>query len=485
MNRRQAAFDLLKGANPVPVPDQENDAVPIRRPVPTLLTSAVVAVVALVLVGVFLNPLNNDQEPATQPIPTPATDPSVSTTTSPELLEPAVSRFVLSDGTEIATGAGGVFQIEGDWVHVFDKALEELASSPALGASPAERDMMLSGCPAGERTCEQPLGGLTITLTIDLGAQSKAQGVHDTWDGTVNLDELSRELLVVDNRTGAISAWVTTVDSQPHPAGSLLSVPIAASALESGFGLDSMWDSSSPQTFVAEDGTSLDCANAGGGGSGEMSLEEGLYRSVKVVGCGIASRVGLDALNETSEWFGVIGATDLTTYLDGSMQVSAVDLTRGFTTIANFGTAVTPHVVTNVTSPREDVRWEGPEPEPKAVDPALASTLHQALAVVPTSTGTAPRANIGSPQGGKTGLVEEFRGAWYAGYTPEFTAVVWVGAPDGGTLINVEIREQTYSRVFGGSVPAPMWAELMLQLVDPEADFPDPPPGMDRYLDSD
>ena len=65
MNRRQAAFDLLKGANPVPVPDQENDAVPIRRPVPTLLTSAVVAVVALVLVGVFLNPLNNDQEPAT------------------------------------------------------------------------------------------------------------------------------------------------------------------------------------------------------------------------------------------------------------------------------------------------------------------------------------------------------------------------------------------------------------------------------------
>jgi membrane peptidoglycan carboxypeptidase len=117
-------------------------------------------------------------------------------------------------------------------------------------------------------------------------------------------------------------------------------------------------------------------------------------------------------------------------------------------------------------------------------DPAIFAAAHRALRVVPVS-GTAPRANIGIPQGGKTGTHQSYLDAWYVGYTPEYSTAVWVGyEAQQVPLVNVVINNQSYDRVFGGSVPAPIWAEFMSYVHQnlPVTDFPPEPANIGKYL---
>lgn len=460
--------------------DQPEDAVPIRNPVPAYVGPLLIGIGVLVVIGIFLTPLGQNDVAEPTPLPTPTTEPTVK---SDALSAPLASRFLLTDGTEIATTSGGEFRVEPGWGDVFELALQEFLESPNLIESEDARMVLLFGCPLGQQTCEAPLGGLTITLTIDLYHQTKAQEVRDGWAGHM-VDtslEILQQIIVVDNTTGEITAWSADAGGR-RPAGTLAHTVVASAGLEAGFGLDSEWDASSPQTFNLPD-SSLDCANAGGGSAGVQTLEDSMIRSLNVVHCGVAVEVGIEALNESAEWFGIPKGSDVAAYADGRILFSPLEVAQGFLTIANFGNAATPHVIANVSSPRGDVLWSNPPPEPFVIDPALAASLHQALSQVPTPNGTAPRADIGSPQGGQTGTASNFAGVWYAGYTPDLTTVIWIGPPAGSNLTNVEIRGQTYSRVFGGAVPAPMWAELMSQLVDPAATFPPTPPGMDQYMD--
>jgi len=90
------------------------------------------------------------------------------------------------------------------------------------------------------------------------------------------------------------------------------------------------------------------------------------------------------------------------------------------------------------------------------------------------SQGTGRRADFGRPAAGKTGTSQNWRDAWFIGFTPDFTAGVWVG-DDGGKAM---------SRVVGGDLPAVIWRKLMIAA---EKDLPirdftwlvsaPPPPG--------
>jgi membrane peptidoglycan carboxypeptidase len=87
---------------------------------------------------------------------------------------------------------------------------------------------------------------------------------------------------------------------------------------------------------------------------------------------------------------------------------------------------------------------------------------------------------IGRPAAGKTGTVDDYSSAWFAGYTPDLASAVWVGDPRGGyahPLKNVCLAGRCYGEVFGADIPAPIWRQTMLGALrnTPAHDFHSPP----------
>ena len=98
----------------------------------------------------------------------------------------------------------------------------------------------------------------------------------------------------------------------------------------------------------------------------------------------------------------------------------------------------------------------GEAQDEEAIDPAVAYLTTDILkGVIKRGTGTA--ASIGRPAAGKTGTTQEYRDAWFVGYTPQLATAVWMGYPEAQTaMTNVHGRAVT-----GGSFPAQMWAKFM------------------------
>ena len=123
----------------------------------------------------------------------------------------------------------------------------------------------------------------------------------------------------------------------------------------------------------------------------------------------------------------------------------------------------------------------------QVVDAAVIAAARQPLTQV-VAAGTATRAKLkqpARPQGGKTGTHQNFNEAWFVGFVADYSTAVWTGYPDfQAPLRNLTINGEFYSRVYGGTVPAPIWAEFMTYMLgdSPVLDFPEDPPGVSQYF---
>jgi penicillin-binding protein 1A len=86
--------------------------------------------------------------------------------------------------------------------------------------------------------------------------------------------------------------------------------------------------------------------------------------------------------------------------------------------------------------------------------------------VISGGTGTAALGYLGGrPAAGKTGTAQEYRDAWFAGYTPDLAAAVWVGYPEA----SIEMKTSCFSalcrptriQVSGGTWPTQIWGSFM------------------------
>src|ERR687892_390222 len=159
----------------------------------------------------------------------------------------------------------------------------------------------------------------------------------------------------------------------------------------------------------------------------------------------------------TSGWNGPSSITiqDPRCYTDGEpWQVSnAGDSTSGYFTLLS---ATTNSVNTVYAQIAPAV---GPE---AVVDVAHRMGIRSALQTV-VASGTGTNAQIPWPVAGKTGTNQEFRDAWFCGYTVQIATCVWVGYAEAQIeLYNVE----GYSVVYGGTLPALIWHDFMLAAME-------------------
>ena len=219
---------------------------------------------------------------------------------------------------------------------------------------------------------------------------------------------------------------------------------------------------------------------------GLRSLEASTYFSTNPTFAQVAVEVGPEAMAEVANRLGVSSELPLVYSLSlGAGEVSPLDMAAAYSTVANYGIKYEPYLIERIEDDEGNLLFEAQPSGEQVLDQTLAAVVvntMEKVVSVPGATGN--RADIDRPQAGKTGTNQSFRDAWFVGYVPQYSTAVWVGYADAQIpMTNITINGEFYRRVFGGSVPAPIWAEFMSEfLADvPVEDFPPIPDGSSRY----
>lgn len=158
----------------------------------------------------------------------------------------------------------------------------------------------------------------------------------------------------------------------------------------------------------------------------------------------------------------------------GAIELSPLELATVQATLAAGGIARSPWVVAEITDRAGKVLYRAPERAPgrRVLPAAVAWQVTEALRGV-VDGGTGQAARIGRPLAGKTGTTQGFADAWFAGYTPQLAAAVWIGFPQGAVPM---VPPTTRARVEGGGWPAEIFGAFARAALAgaPERDFPAP-----------
>jgi penicillin-binding protein 1A len=214
--------------------------------------------------------------------------------------------------------------------------------------------------------------------------------------------------------------------------------------------------------------------NYGGGYRGAVTVSTALAQSINTVAVRLAQEVGGAAISDLARRFGLttIPADPNLSIALGAYEVPLIEMVAGYQVFQNQGQRVTPFIVDEITSldGRQLYLHRTASPSP-AYDIAHASMMVRMMERVITS-GTGARADFGRPAAGKTGTSQNYRDAWFIGFTPDVIAGVWVGNDD----------EKPMNRITGGVLPAEVWRRFMIaaHAQIPARDFdwllPDPVP---------
>jgi membrane peptidoglycan carboxypeptidase len=136
--------------------------------------------------------------------------------------------------------------------------------------------------------------------------------------------------------------------------------------------------------------------------------------------------------------------------------VNPLELTSAYSTFANDGTRATPYAIISVEDHNGKVLYRAKPQREDVLDPQVAHMMTSALVdVVNGGTGSRIRTvGFNYPAAGKTGTTQNYADAWFVGYTPQFTAGVWVGFDD---------KRITFTSADGqgGHAAAPIWGKFM------------------------
>ena len=186
---------------------------------------------------------------------------------------------------------------------------------------------------------------------------------------------------------------------------------------------------------------------------GEMTLAEGLAQSINTIAVQVAQRAGIRKVIAASHRLGI--SSDLAPEMSlalGTGEVNLLELVSAYAPFANGGLGVWPHGIAEIRDSDGKVvfRRTG-SGVGRVISPELAGTMNEMLSAV-IGHGTGRSAALPRPAAGKTGTTQDYRDAWFIGYTADLVAGVWLGNDD----------DSPANKVTGGSLPALTWRRFML-----------------------
>ncbi len=319
-------------------------------------------------------------------------------------------------------------------------------------------------------------GGYKITTTLDYATQRTADNAirsNLSSFGLLNNDNVQAALISYSPITGKILAYVGGKDYSKsqfdratmaiRPSGSSFKPFVYAVAIEKGM---------TPNDEIEDLPVRINNwtpKNYGNTYRGKMPMYAGLMVSSNVMTVRLIKEVGIRSVINFVRTLGITTPleNDYTIAL-GSNGVKLSEMTVAYGAFANGGYKVTPYAVEKIETSKGKVIYKAPKTRVmKVIDINTAAAVTAMLETV-IKSGTGRAADIGKPAAGKTGTTNDYKDAWFMGYTPDVVTGVWIGLDD---------NKKRGTGITGGSAPARIWKEVMTVATAPygNTDFDYPP----------
>lgn len=329
-------------------------------------------------------------------------------------------------------------------------------------------------------------GGLKIYTTLDYKSQNVAQSTANSALYNAGLTKPTNQIALFSfsPTTGRIYSYIggknyeqsqyDRVSKAVRPSGSSFKPFVYATALQQGVTVDDIIEDT-PLTIQ-----DWSPKNYGKKYRGKITIWQALAISSNVAAVRLIKKSGIDAVIQTAREMGISTplASDMTIAL-GSNGVKLYDMVVAYGAFANGGFRVRPYCVERVENSRGVTIYENSGPKiVKVINFETAAGMTYMLRKV-VEVGTGKAANFAPNVAGKTGTTNDYRDAWFVGYTPDIVTGVWVGNDNNSKLPGIT----------GGAMPARVFADYMKTATQnfPKSvfDYPSVGGGSSTYLNID
>ena len=281
-------------------------------------------------------------------------------------------------------------------------------------------------------------------LSDELNAKGDKYGVEQ--GALVALDPDGGVKALVGGRNYADSQFDRAVAAKRQP-GSAFKPFVYLSALERGLKPDTVRDDApisikgwNPENYSREY-------------FGPVTLTKALSLSLNTVAVRLGQEVGPKTVVRTAHRLGI--GSDLEPNASialGTSEVTPIELVSAYAAFANGGIGVQTHVITRVrTANGKQLYARRNASNGRVIEPQYVAMMNQMMEET-LLTGTAHKAELpGWQAAGKTGTSQDWRDAWFVGYTSYLVAGVWLGNDDGTPT----------KKVSGGNLPVEIWSRFM------------------------
>ena len=266
-------------------------------------------------------------------------------------------------------------------------------------------------------------------------------------------------LVSIDNNTGAVVALVggqdystskfnRAVQAKRQPGSSFKTFSYAAALLE-GY---------TPATVRIDQPTKIgdwEPENYTRRYRGPMTIREALKHSINTIAAQITVEVGPSNVAKLAGSFGIESELRPEFSLAlGSSETTLIEMTRAYSVFANEGLLRPTYFISDIKNTAGTTLYKRRTVAGKRVYPVPFARQMSSMLRDVIETGTGHGAKLGKREaGGKTGTSQDYRDAWFIGYTSQMTTGVWLGNDDNSSM----------KKVTGGLLPVDIWKSYMLK----------------------
>ncbi len=302
---------------------------------------------------------------------------------------------------------------------------------------------------------------LYVSTTLDQDLQQKAEWILKDAINSNKHKNVTNGAVVILDYDGAIKALVGGVDYKKsqfnratqalRQAGSVFKPFVYINALEQGFKpSDTIEDKPvktknwNPQNYDKQV-------------YGEVTLTEALTKSLNLATINLSEKLNLKNIIKTAHKMGISTTLKNNPSLGlGVDEVKVLDIATAYLTIANGGYATWPYAISEIYSKNGIQLYQHTASEPLPIlDETVVAKITEMLENV-IKNGTGKNAMIPTFVAGKTGTTQDYRDAWFVGWTKSYVCAVWVGNDDNSPM----------DKISGGTLPAQIWKKIMLTTLD-------------------